>query len=93
MDHSKKENVHRLMCHSTATAERIYEANLGFQEAFQTGLQNTGSNRTKTVRETTVFPKVRRKKRKQTRVKCAVKETGYKACVCIMTVKQEQARP
>lgn len=41
----------------------------------------TGSNRTKTVRETTVFPRVRRKKRKQTRVKCAVKETGYKARV------------
>ena len=32
----KKGNIRRLMCHSTATAEKFYEADLGFSEAFET---------------------------------------------------------
>lgn len=36
MEDSKKAAVRRLMCHSTATAEKFYEADLGFNEAFQT---------------------------------------------------------
>nr|XP_046233995.1 uncharacterized protein LOC124053075 [Scatophagus argus] len=41
VEESKRGNIRRLMCHSTATAEKFYEADLGFSEAFQTHSQCT----------------------------------------------------